>query len=130
MGRINKSAWCIASVQLLGATRGRKGASLLRRRRNARRRITGAQGVYSVSPAQTRLSRLIVDGQDPRLGLRSARGQRQHVAHPIQRILVKTGIRAALVRVLLSAETRGRVIGTNALAVLAATTAAVASGSK
>jgi len=70
------------------------------------RRITGAQEVYGLSPAQTRLARLIVEGHD----LAGAAGLLEvsinTLRTQLQRIFDKTGVRnqAALVRSLLSAE--------------------------
>ena len=70
------------------------------------RRIARAREVFGLSPAQTRLARLIVDGQDlaaasDRLGVSVNTLRTQ-----LQRIFDKTGVRsqAALVRSLLSAE--------------------------
>jgi DNA-binding CsgD family transcriptional regulator len=70
------------------------------------RRITGAQEVYGLSPAQVRLARLIVDGHD----LAGAAGlltvSVNTLRTQLQRMFDKTGVRsqAALVRSLLSAE--------------------------
>ncbi|MER8579247.1 LuxR family transcriptional regulator [Mesorhizobium sp. M1423] len=70
------------------------------------RRITGAQEVYGLSPAQVRLARLIVDGHDLAAAADLLAVSVNTLRTQLQRIFDKTGVRsqAALVRSLLSAE--------------------------
>ena len=70
------------------------------------RRITGAQEVYGLSPAQVRLARLIVDGHDLAAAADLLAVSVNTLRTQLQRIFDKTGVRsqAALVRSLLSAD--------------------------
>ena len=70
------------------------------------RRIARAQEVFSLSPAQTRLARLIVDGHDLAVASGLLGVSINTLRTQLQRIFDKTGVRsqAALVRSLLSAE--------------------------
>jgi DNA-binding CsgD family transcriptional regulator len=70
------------------------------------RRITGAQEVYGLSPAQVRLARLIVDGHDLAAAADLLAVSINTLRTQLQRIFDKTGVRsqAALVRSLLSAD--------------------------
>ena len=70
------------------------------------RRITGAQEVYGLSPAQVRLARLIVDGHDLAAAADLLLVSVNTLRTQLQRIFDKTGVRsqAALVRSLLSAD--------------------------
>lgn len=70
------------------------------------RRITGAQEVYGLSPAQVRLARLIVDGHDLAAAAERLAVSVNTLRTQLQRIFDKTGVRsqAALVRSLLSVE--------------------------
>ncbi|ESW80121.1 LuxR family transcriptional regulator [Mesorhizobium sp. LSJC280B00] len=70
------------------------------------RRITGAQEVYGLSPAQVRLARLILDGHDLAAAADLLAVSVNTLRTQLQRIFDKTGVRsqAALVRSLLSAE--------------------------
>ena len=74
------------------------------------RRITGAQEVYGLSPAQVRLARLIVDGHDLASASELLAVSVNTVRTQLQRIFDKTGVRsqAALVRSLLSADVPGK----------------------
>jgi DNA-binding CsgD family transcriptional regulator len=70
------------------------------------RRIASAREVFGLSPAQTRLARLIVDGQDLVAASNLLGVSVNTLRTQLQRIFDKTGVRsqAALVRALLSAE--------------------------
>ena len=70
------------------------------------RRITGAQEVYGLSPAQVRLARLIVDGHDLAGAATLLSVSVNTLRTQLQRIFDKTGVRSqsALVRSLLSAD--------------------------
>ncbi|RYE09550.1 MAG: LuxR family transcriptional regulator [Hyphomicrobiales bacterium] len=70
------------------------------------RRITAAQEVYGLSPAQVRLARLIVDGHDLAAAADLLAVSINTLRTQLQRIFDKTGVRsqAALVRSLLSTE--------------------------
>ena len=70
------------------------------------RRIATAREVFGLSPAQTRLARLIVDGQDLAAASDLLGVSVNTLRTQLQRIFDKTGVRsqAALVRALLSAE--------------------------
>lgn len=70
------------------------------------RRITGAQEVYGLSPAQVRLARLLVDGHDLSAAAELLGVSVNTLRTQLQRIFDKTGVRsqAALVRSLLSAD--------------------------
>ena len=69
------------------------------------RRIASAREVFGLSPAQTRLARLIVDGHDLAAAAELLGVSVNTLRTQLQRIFDKTGVRsqAALVRVLLSA---------------------------
>lgn len=69
-------------------------------------RITDAQEVYGLSPAQVRLARLLVDGYDLAAAADLLSVSINTLRTQLQRIFDKTGVRsqAALVRSLLSAE--------------------------
>ena len=70
------------------------------------RRVTGAQEVYGLSPAQVRLARLIIDGHDLAGAAELLAVSINTVRTQLQRIFDKTGVRsqAALVRSVLSAD--------------------------
>jgi DNA-binding CsgD family transcriptional regulator/PAS domain-containing protein len=70
------------------------------------RRIAGARELYGLSPAQVRLARLIVDGQDLAAAADLLGVSVNTLRTQLQRIFDKTGVRsqAALIRKLLSAE--------------------------
>ena len=70
------------------------------------RRIASAREVFGLSPAQTRLARLIVDGQDLAAASDHLGVSVNTVRTQLQRIFDKTGVRSqsALVRALLSAD--------------------------
>jgi DNA-binding CsgD family transcriptional regulator len=70
------------------------------------RRIAGAREVFGLSPAQTRIARLIVDGEDAATTARRLGVSVNTVRTQLQRIFDKTGVRSqsALVRTLLSAQ--------------------------
>ncbi len=70
------------------------------------RRIAGARELYGLSPAQVRLARLIVDGQDLAASADLLHVSVNTLRTQLQRIFDKTGVRsqAALVRTLLSAD--------------------------
>jgi len=74
------------------------------------RRITGAQEVYGLSPAQVRLARLIVEGHDLAAAADLLAVSVNTLRTQLQRIFDKTGVRsqAALVRSLLSAQARDK----------------------
>ncbi|RUM25216.1 LuxR family transcriptional regulator [Rhizobium vallis] len=69
------------------------------------RRIASAREIFSLSPAQTRLARLIVDGHDLAAASDQLGVSVNTLRTQLQRIFDKTGVRsqAALVRALLSA---------------------------
>ncbi|MBX5166611.1 MULTISPECIES: helix-turn-helix transcriptional regulator [unclassified Rhizobium] len=71
------------------------------------RRIASAREVFGLSPAQTRLARLIVDGHDLAAASDQLGVSVNTLRTQLQRIFDKTGVRsqAALVRALLSAGT-------------------------
>jgi DNA-binding CsgD family transcriptional regulator len=71
------------------------------------RRISSAADIYGLSPAQTRLARLIVDGHDLAAAAQRLSVSVNTLRTQLQRIYDKTGVRnqAALVRSLLSIDT-------------------------
>ena len=71
------------------------------------RRISSAADIYGLSPAQTRLARLIVDGHDLAVAAQRLSVSVNTLRTQLQRIYDKTGVRnqAALVRSLLSIDT-------------------------
>ena len=74
--------------------------------RRSRAGSLAAREVYGLSPAQVRLARLIVDGQDLAAAADLLGVSVNTLRTQLQRIFDKTGVRsqAALVRALLSAE--------------------------
>lgn len=74
--------------------------------RTVERRIAGAREVFGLSPAQTRLARLIVDGKDVAAASKLLGVSVNTVRTQLQRIFDKTGVhsQSALVCTLLSAE--------------------------
>ncbi|MCX5579690.1 helix-turn-helix domain-containing protein [Kaistia terrae] len=70
------------------------------------RRIAGAREVFGLSPAQTRLARLIINGEDVAAAAKRLGVSVNTVRTQLQRIFDKTGVhsQSALVRALLSVE--------------------------